>query len=86
MLSIDGAIISMRQSAAKPRPRAWIAGRHAQQRTTQEFGGTYSVQGNLLVLERKDGSPTVGQLTLEGQKKFNCSRSSAKEKSSRLEE
>lgn len=43
----------------------------SQQQKTQEFGGTYSVQGNLLVLERKDGSSMVGQMTPEGQKKFN---------------
>jgi hypothetical protein len=45
--------------------------KYTQQQKTQEFGGTYSVQGNLLVLERKDGSSMVGQMTPDGPKKFN---------------
>lgn len=45
--------------------------KYSQQKKTEEFGGTYSVEGNLLVLKRKDGSSLIGQLTPDGQKKFN---------------
>jgi len=36
-----------------------------------DFSGTYSVEGNLLVLERKDGGSLIGQLTPDGNKKLN---------------
>jgi tetratricopeptide (TPR) repeat protein len=45
--------------------------KYAQQQKSQEFAGTYSVEGKLLVLNRKDGASLVGQLTSGGQKKFN---------------
>jgi tetratricopeptide (TPR) repeat protein len=43
----------------------------AQQRKHEEFGGTYSVEGNLLILERKDGGSLIGELTPDGEKKVN---------------
>jgi len=43
----------------------------SQKQKSQEFSGTYSVEGNLLVLNRQDGSSLVGQMTPDGQKKFN---------------
>jgi hypothetical protein len=35
------------------------------------FSGTWSAEGNLLVLERKDGGSLVGQMTPDGPEKFN---------------
>jgi tetratricopeptide (TPR) repeat protein len=43
----------------------------SQKQKTSEFSGTYSVEGNLLVLNRKDGSSLIGQVTPNSQKKFN---------------
>lgn len=37
----------------------------------QAFGGTYSVEGNVLALERKDGGSLIAEVTLGGQSKFN---------------
>ncbi|WLD13394.1 tetratricopeptide repeat protein [Planctellipticum variicoloris] len=37
----------------------------------QEFGGTYSVEGNVLALERKDGGSLIGEATPGGDGKFN---------------
>lgn len=37
----------------------------------EEFGGTYSVEGNLLILERKDGGSLIGELTPNGDKQVN---------------
>jgi hypothetical protein len=39
--------------------------------TAQEFGGTYSVEENVLVLERKDGGSLVAEVTPGGAGKFN---------------
>jgi hypothetical protein len=43
----------------------------SQKENTQEFSGTYSVEGNLLVLQRQDGTSMVGQIAADGPKKFN---------------
>ena len=37
----------------------------------QEFGGTYSVEGNVLALERKDGGSLIAEVTPAGATKFN---------------
>ena len=37
----------------------------------EEFGGTYSVEGNLLILERKDGGSLIGELTPNGDNRVN---------------
>ncbi len=37
----------------------------------QSFGGTYSVDGNVLALERKDGGSLIAEVTLGGASKFN---------------
>ena len=37
----------------------------------QEFGGTYTVESNVLALERKDGGALVGEITLGDAGKFN---------------
>lgn len=37
----------------------------------QEFGGTYTVEGNVLALERKDGGSLVAEVTPGGEAKFN---------------
>ena len=39
--------------------------------TPQEFSGTYTVEGDVLALERKDGGSLIGEVTPEGAKKFN---------------
>jgi hypothetical protein len=39
--------------------------------TPQEFGGTYSVEGNVLALERKDGGSLIAEVTPTGAAKFN---------------
>ena len=40
-------------------------------KTTQEFGGTYTVDGGVLALERKDGGSLVAGVVLSGDQKFN---------------
>jgi tetratricopeptide (TPR) repeat protein len=45
--------------------------KYSQKQNTQEFSGTYSVEGNLLVLQRQDGTSMIGQITADGPKKFN---------------
>ncbi len=37
----------------------------------QEFGGTYSIEGNVLALERKDGGSLIAEITLGDASKFN---------------
>ena len=37
----------------------------------QEFGGTYTVEGNVLALERKDGGSLIAGIVPEGSGKFN---------------
>ena len=37
----------------------------------QAFGGTYSVEGNVLALERKDGGSLIAEVTPGGEAKFN---------------
>ena len=37
----------------------------------QEFGGTYSVEGNVLALERKDGGSLIAEVTPRGDGQFN---------------
>ena len=37
----------------------------------QEFGGTYSVEENVLALERKDGGSLVAEITPDNNGKFN---------------
>ena len=37
----------------------------------QEFGGTYTVESNVLALERKDGGALVGEITPGDAGKFN---------------
>jgi hypothetical protein len=39
--------------------------------TVQEFGGTYTVDGNVLALERKDGGSLIAGVIPEGETKFN---------------
>ena len=41
------------------------------QQPAQEFSGTYTVEGNVLALERKDGGSLIGEMTPGGAKKFN---------------
>jgi len=36
----------------------------------QEFSGKYTLEGNVLALERKDGGSLVGQVSFDGDKKF----------------
>ncbi|MBS0263134.1 MAG: tetratricopeptide repeat protein [Planctomycetes bacterium] len=43
----------------------------SQQEKRQDFGGTYSLEGHLLVLERKDGGSLIGELTPDGDSKFH---------------
>jgi hypothetical protein len=43
----------------------------AKQQPAQEFSGTYTVEGNVLALERKDGGSLIGEVTPGGAKKFN---------------
>jgi uncharacterized protein (TIGR03066 family) len=38
---------------------------------SQQFGGTYSVDNNVLALERKDGGSLIGEVIAEGPAKFN---------------
>ena len=42
-----------------------------QQGQTTEFGGDYSVEGNVLDLERSDGGSLVAEATFDGARKFN---------------
>jgi hypothetical protein len=37
----------------------------------QSFGGTYTVEGNVLVLERKDGGSLVAEIVIDGDSRFN---------------
>ena len=37
----------------------------------QEFGGTYTVDENVLALERKDGGSLIAEVTPGGESKFN---------------
>ena len=37
----------------------------------QAFGGTYTVEGNVLALERKDGGSLIAEVTPAGDSKFN---------------
>lgn len=37
----------------------------------QDFGGTYTVEGNVLALERKDGGSLIAEVTPSGDAKFN---------------
>lgn len=39
--------------------------------TAQEFGGTYSLDGNVLALERKDGGSLLAEITPSNKAKFN---------------
>jgi hypothetical protein len=43
----------------------------AKQQPAQEFSGTYTVEGNVLALERKDGGSLIGAVTPGGAKAFN---------------
>ena len=43
----------------------------SKQQPAQEFSGTYTVEGNVLALERKDGGSLIGEVTPGGAKKFN---------------
>ena len=43
----------------------------AQKETVQEFGGTYTVEGNVLALERKDGGSLIAGVVPNGEQKFN---------------
>ncbi len=45
--------------------------KYSQKQKVESFSGTYSVEGNLLVLQRQDGNSMIGQLTPDGPKKFN---------------
>ena len=42
-----------------------------QKKTVQEFGGTYTVEDNVLALERKDGGSLIAGLVPNGEQKFN---------------
>ncbi|MBC8115053.1 MAG: tetratricopeptide repeat protein [Candidatus Saccharimonas sp.] len=42
-----------------------------QKETVQEFGGTYTVEGNILALERKDGGSLIAGVVPNGEQKFN---------------
>ena len=42
-----------------------------QKDTVQEFGGTYTVEGNVLALERKDGGSLIAGVVPNGEQKFN---------------
>ena len=42
-----------------------------QKETVQEFGGTYTVEGNVLALERKDGGSLIAGVIPNGDQKFN---------------
>ena len=42
-----------------------------QKGTVQEFGGTYTVEGNVLALERKDGGSLIAGVVLDGDRKFS---------------
>lgn len=42
-----------------------------QKETVQEFGGTYTVEGNVLALERKDGGSLIAGVVPNGEQKFN---------------
>jgi uncharacterized protein (TIGR03066 family) len=37
----------------------------------QAFGGSYSVEGNVLALERKDGGSLIAEVTPGGEARFN---------------
>jgi tetratricopeptide (TPR) repeat protein len=43
----------------------------AKDQKAQEFGGTYSLDKNILALERKDGGSLIAQITPNGDGKFN---------------
>ncbi len=43
----------------------------AKDQKAQEFGGTYSLDKNILALERKDGGSLIAQVSLSGDSKFN---------------
>jgi hypothetical protein len=43
----------------------------SKQQVQQEFSGAYSLEGNLLVLERQTGGSLIGELTAGGDQKFN---------------
>lgn len=43
----------------------------SRQKVQQEFSGTYSLEGNLLVLERQAGGSLIGELTSSNDQKFN---------------
>lgn len=40
-------------------------------RNVQEFGGTYTVEGNVLALERKHGGSLIAEVTSSGDRSFN---------------
>ena len=37
----------------------------------EEFGGTYTTDGPVLILQRKEGGALAGVVTFDGEKKFN---------------
>jgi tetratricopeptide (TPR) repeat protein len=43
----------------------------SKQQPAQELSGTYTVEGNVLALERQDGGSLIGEVTPGGAKKFN---------------
>ena len=47
----------------------WSFARKGQ--AAQEFGGTYSMEGNILALERKDGGSLIAEITSADASKFN---------------
>ena len=52
-------------------PDAKFTWKFRQQESVQEFSGKYSIEGNILALERKEGGSLVGEVTLGGEMKFN---------------
>lgn len=48
-----------------------FAWKFSHKQTTQELSGKYTVEGNVLALERKEGGSLVGQVTPDGNGKFN---------------
>ena len=38
---------------------------------TQEFGGKFTIEGNIVALERKEGGSLIAEVIFDGEKKFN---------------
>ena len=52
-------------------PDATFHWKFTQKETVQEFGGTYTVEGNVLALERKEGGSLIAGVVPSGDQKFN---------------